>query len=143
MASSTATTSQVTAQTVICVFVGSSEGSSPAHMKAAHELGEALARHNARLVYGGGRTGLMGEIARTLVSLAGPESVHGIIPRALSPREWACEDGSVGNVTVASEQYGKVTIVENLHTRKRMMASEVMKGGPGSGFIVSIPSHKL
>ncbi len=38
---------------------------------------------NASPVYGGGTIGLMGEIAKTLVSLSGPDSVHGIIPEAL------------------------------------------------------------
>ena len=35
------------------------------------------------LVYGGGTVGIMGEVAKTLVSLSGPEAVHGIIPEAL------------------------------------------------------------
>jgi predicted Rossmann-fold nucleotide-binding protein len=35
------------------------------------------------LVYGGGTVGMMGELAKTLVSLSGPETVHGIIPKTL------------------------------------------------------------
>jgi uncharacterized protein (TIGR00730 family) len=31
--------------------------------------------------------------------------------------------------------YGKTTVVKDMHTRKHMMASEVLEGGEGSGFI--------
>lgn len=56
---------------------GASEGKSPVHMAAARSLAEALHKSNTRLVYGGGTVGLMGEVARTLVALSGPDSVHG------------------------------------------------------------------
>jgi uncharacterized protein (TIGR00730 family) len=70
----------------------------------------------------------MGEVAKTLVALSGPDSVHGIIPEALM----AFEQG-----TAASDPsvYGRVTVVKDMHTRKHMMAQEVITGGPGSGFI--------
>jgi hypothetical protein len=68
---------------------------------------------------------IVGEVARTLVSLSGPSSVQGIIPRALVKHERSS----------SLSDYGKTTIVEDMHTRKRMMAQAVMAGGPGSGFI--------
>jgi predicted Rossmann-fold nucleotide-binding protein len=40
-------------------------------------------QQNLSGLYGGGTVGLMGEIARTLVFLSGPDSVHGIIPSPL------------------------------------------------------------
>jgi hypothetical protein len=40
-------------------------------------------QQNLSGLHGGGTVGLMGEIARTLVSLSGPDSVHGIIPSPL------------------------------------------------------------
>ena len=52
-------------------------------MAAARSLATVMAVNNMSLVYGGGTVGLMGEVARTLVSLSGPESVHGIIPAPL------------------------------------------------------------
>lgn len=70
----------------------------------------------------------MGTVARTLVSLSGPSAVHGVIPRALIRSE------RKGHETV---EYGRTTIVEDMHTRKKTMAQDVMNGGPGSGFIVS------
>jgi uncharacterized protein (TIGR00730 family) len=58
-------------------------GKNPAHMESARTLAQALYASNTSLVYGGGTRGIMGEVARTLVSLSGAQSVHGVIPRAL------------------------------------------------------------
>lgn len=85
----------------------------------------------------------MGEVARTLVSLSGPSSVHGIIPRALVKYERAANPSDVvvqssKNMSLENggeSLYGRTTIVEDMHTRKKMMAQEVMQGGPGSGFV--------
>lgn len=52
-------------------------------MAAARSLAKVMAANKISLVYGGGTVGLMGEIARTLVSLSGPDAVHGIIPAPL------------------------------------------------------------
>jgi len=114
--------------TTICVFCGSKPGKSPAHMEAARSLAQAFARENIHLVYGGGTEGLMGEVARTLVSLAGPSSVHGIIPSALISLE---ASGAVPSEAI----YGRTTIVKDMHTRKELMARQVIEGGPGSGFV--------
>jgi len=101
----------------------------------------AFAAHNITLVYGGGSVGLMGEVARTLVSLSGPESVHGVIPEALVQFE---QEGRPGTASASEPKtttkidetiYGRTTVVPDMHTRKQMMAKEVMEGGPGSGFV--------
>jgi uncharacterized protein (TIGR00730 family) len=80
----------------------------------------------------------MGEVARTLVSLSGPDSVHGIIPRSLLSLEahqpTAPQDPSAEH-SIDATLYGRTTIVQDMHTRKRLMASEVMSGGPGGGFV--------
>lgn len=105
-----------------------------------------------RLVYGGGTVGLMGEVARTLVSLSGPSAVHGIIPAALVKLEQNYEEATKqaeqealdnglppsasGPRNVINEQlYGRTTVVKDMHTRKQMMAQEVLRGGPGGGFV--------
>lgn len=98
-------------------------------MAAARSLAQRLHEDNINLVYGGGTTGLMGELARSLVSLAGPQSVHGIIPSALMQLERKAD--AVPDETI----YGRTTIVADMHTRKQMMAREVMEGGPGGGFV--------
>ena len=72
----------------------------------------------------------MGEIARTLVSLSGPNSVHGIIPQALMEYE----QGDSKNVPDESV-YGQTTVVADMHSRKQLMAKKVLAGGPGSGFV--------
>lgn len=124
----------------ICVFCGASSGTSPAFMEAARDLARAFHKHNIKLVYGGGTVGLMGELARTLVSLSGPSSVHGIIPEPLVVFEQGPDSSAPssngGKHGVPDEAtYGKTTVVDHMHTRKQMMAQAVMKGGPGSGFI--------
>jgi len=70
----------------------------------------------------------MGELAKTLVSLSGPGSVHGIIPEALIRHE---QQG----ITPAMSDFGKTTVVPDMHQRKALMAKEVMAGAPGSGFV--------
>ncbi|KAH6893197.1 hypothetical protein B0T10DRAFT_481712 [Thelonectria olida] len=126
------------ARTKICVYCGASAGASPAHIEAARELGRVMAANNIDLVYGGGTVGLMGEVAKTIVAINGPKSVHGIIPEALVKYE---RDGtyqtvnSNNQVVPDREVYGVTTVVEDMHTRKKLMAEEVFSGGPGSGFI--------
>lgn len=83
----------------------------------------------------------MGEIAKTLVSISGPEAVHGIIPEALVKHErdptYTSFATNAGSKLAIPEQsvFGRTTIVPDMHTRKKMMAQEVTAGGPGSGFI--------
>ncbi|ODV82936.1 hypothetical protein CANARDRAFT_30409 [[Candida] arabinofermentans NRRL YB-2248] len=133
----------------VCVFCGSSYGSKPAYTAAATELGELLAKKNYGLVYGGGTTGLMGTVAKAVSSNGG--YVHGIIPSALVTKERADESKieeinkevmqGVSNhkgTTFIAENYGKTTIVSDMHTRKKMMGQEAdggfvaMPGGYGT-----------
>ncbi|KAG7103839.1 Bifunctional cytokinin biosynthesis protein like [Verticillium longisporum] len=76
-------TANGTKRTKICVYCGASAGLKPTHMEAARALAKIMAENNIDLVYGGGTVGLMGEVAKSLVALAGPDAVHGIIPEAL------------------------------------------------------------
>lgn len=48
----------------IAVFAGARDGTNPANADLARSFGEALARHDITLVYGGSKVGLMGEVAR-------------------------------------------------------------------------------
>ena len=47
----------------LCVFCGSRAGALPAFTTSARAIGAGLARRSWQLVYGGGRVGLMGEVA--------------------------------------------------------------------------------
>jgi len=73
----------------------------------------------------------MGEVAKTLVSINGPQSVHGIIPEAMIPHERNSTTRNVPDETI----FGRTTLVKDMHTRKKLMAEEVFAGGPGSGFV--------
>lgn len=69
----------------IVVFCGSSLGFNPAYKKAAIELGNYFANHNIGLVYGGGKVGMMGVIADTMLAQNG--QVIGVIPKLLEKEE--------------------------------------------------------
>ena len=74
--------------TRICVFASTTIGDTPAHLDAARTLATAMHTRSMELVYGGGTTGMMGEMSKTLVRLSGKSSsVRGIIPEAVIPSE--------------------------------------------------------
>ena len=92
----------------ICVYCGSSIGSSPSLSAAARELGQTLAASNLELIYGGGRVGLMGVLADAVLEAGG--RVQGVIPQALADRE------------VAHAGLTQLHVVDTMHQRKAMMA---------------------
>jgi predicted Rossmann-fold nucleotide-binding protein len=49
----------------VAVFCAAANGSKPGYRAAAEALGRTLAQHNLGLIYGGGRTGLMGATMHT------------------------------------------------------------------------------
>lgn len=59
--------------------------------------------HGIHLVYGGSTTGLIGEVARTLVQLSGKDAVIGVIPSSLLGKERP-DTGSAGEKEEAEEQ---------------------------------------
>ncbi|CAG9982541.1 unnamed protein product [Clonostachys byssicola] len=115
---------------VVCLFGGASSGNDPAHIEAAKALAHVLHRHDIKLIYGGGTTGIMGAIAGTLVELSGPNAVHGIIPAALARYE-----EEVTKECADPSRFGTRTVVRDMHTRKRLMVKSVLDGAPGSGFV--------
>jgi uncharacterized protein (TIGR00730 family) len=107
----------------ICVFCGSSRGRHPAHAEAARQLGAALARRGLGLVYGGGRVGLMGEVADAVLN-AGGEAI-GVIPEALVARE------------IGHDGLTELRVVGSMHERKALMgeladAFVALPGGYGT-----------
>lgn len=79
--------------------------------------------------------GIMGEVAKTLVSLSGPQAVHGIIPAALMKFERGWTEGGSAAAVIDESVFGRTTVVKDMHTRKQMMAREVIEGGSGGGFV--------
>lgn len=63
----------------IAVFCGSSRRVAEAYLEAARTVGHDLAHRGHTLIYGGGRTGLMGAVADAALAAGGP--VHGVILR--------------------------------------------------------------
>lgn len=91
-----------------CVYCASSPGVDPRVTAATRELGHAFAKRGIELVYGGGRTGLMGTIADAAIEAGG--HVIGVIPQALDDRE------------VAHRGVPDLRIVGSMHERKQLMA---------------------
>lgn len=69
----------------IVVFCGSSLGFDPIYKESAIALGKAFVTNNITLVYGGGKIGMMGVIAETIMNLGG--KVIGVIPELLVKEE--------------------------------------------------------
>ncbi len=69
----------------ICVFCGSSFGNAPEYAQIARDLGTTLASRRIKVVYGGGRVGLMGALADAVLQAGG--EVIGVIPRMLLDKE--------------------------------------------------------
>ena len=69
----------------LCVYCASSDRLEPKYYAAADEVGREMARREWTLVYGGGKTGLMGTVARGVKTGGG--RVVGIIPEFMKARE--------------------------------------------------------
>jgi uncharacterized protein (TIGR00730 family) len=92
----------------ICVFCGSSPGARPEYAAAARALGALLAQRRIGLVFGGGKVGMMGQLAQGALD-AGGEAI-GVIPRQLFERK------------VAFAGVSDLRVVETMHERKALMA---------------------
>ena len=107
----------------VCVYCGSSINVDDDFKDAARAFGKILADNKIRLVYGGGKAGLMGIIADSVMQNGG--EVIGIIPKHISDRE------------IQHKGLTELHIVESMHVRKQMMvdysdAFVVLPGGVGT-----------
>jgi uncharacterized protein (TIGR00730 family) len=92
----------------LAVYCGSAPGSDPRFEKVARELGRTMAERGVDLVYGGGRLGLMGIIADTVIAFGG--RTYGVIPRALVDQEVAHTGlTELHEVTTMHERKAKMT----------------------------------
>ena len=92
----------------VCIFCGSSKGARDVYVAAARAMGAALTRRHIGLVFGGGRVGLMGVVADTVLAAGG--EVIGVIPEALVAKE------------LAHNGVGDLRVVSSMHERKALMA---------------------
>lgn len=72
---------------LLCVYCASSDRLDPKYYAAAAELGREMVLHGWGLVYGGGKTGIMGAVARAVKQSGG--RVVGVIPEFMKARELA------------------------------------------------------
>ncbi|GJL93611.1 MAG: hypothetical protein DHS20C05_00160 [Hyphococcus sp.] len=106
----------------LCVYCGSRPGKDPAIKEAAISIGKEAASRDCRIVYGGGKMGLMGATAGAARDAGGP--VFGVIPDFLVELEGILE--GVDHV-----------IVDTMHERKMRMFEEsdailTLPGGIGT-----------
>ncbi|MDE2146486.1 MAG: TIGR00730 family Rossman fold protein [Burkholderiales bacterium] len=107
----------------LCVYCGSRHGSRPAYTAAAQALGHAIGERGWQLVYGGGKVGLMGEVADAALAAGG--RVVGVIPESLQRRE------------VGHPGLHELHVVPTMHRRKQLMAERAdafvaLPGGIGT-----------
>jgi uncharacterized protein (TIGR00730 family) len=75
---------------LLCVYCASSDRLDPKYVATATELGRELVARNWGLVYGGGKTGLMGAVARAAKTSGG--RVIGVIPEFMKAKELAYDE---------------------------------------------------
>jgi uncharacterized protein (TIGR00730 family) len=77
-------------QKLLCVYCSSSDRLDPKYPAAAEKLGRELVARGWGLVYGGGKTGLMGAVARAVKGRGG--RVVGVIPEFMKAKELAYDE---------------------------------------------------
>lgn len=107
----------------LCVYCGASSNVDEVYKNAAEKLGKVLADNNISLVFGGGKLGLMGIVADSVMANQG--TAIGYIPVHLSEFEGA----HLG--------LSELEIVDSMHTRKMKMSERadgfiIMPGGFGT-----------
>lgn len=107
----------------VCVYCGSRPGERPEFAAAAEAVGRWIGERRGQLVYGGGRTGLMGTVAEATRAAGG--RVVGVIPKALVDKE------------LANRLCDELHIVDTMHERKAMMGERAdafvaLPGGIGT-----------
>jgi uncharacterized protein (TIGR00730 family) len=107
----------------VCVYCGSRHGARPSYTAAARSIGNLIGASGWQLVYGGGKVGLMGEVADATLAAGG--RVIGDIPQSLMQRE------------VGHRGLSELHVVPTMHQRKQMMAERAdvfiaLPGGIGT-----------
>jgi uncharacterized protein (TIGR00730 family) len=91
----------------VCVYCGSSDDVHPDYLEAAYQMGLTLAKRGLRLVYGGGKTGLMGRVADG--ALAGGGEAIGVIVTTMNTHR------------LAHPGLTRLDVTETIHERKARM----------------------
>jgi len=107
----------------LAVFCGSKNGTNNIYANQAEQLGQLMAENNIKMIYGGGRNGIMGVVADAVMKHHG--KVTGIIPHLLI--EWETQHESITELLIA----------DDMHIRKKKMyelcdAAIILPGGFGT-----------
>ncbi len=107
----------------VCIFCGSNTGRDEVYAEVTRALVRTLAAAGIKIVFGGGKVGLMGVVAET--AIAAKAHVIGVTPRRLLEHE------------VVHKGLTELFVVDSLHERKVMMtqmadAFIVLPGGMGT-----------
>jgi len=107
----------------VAVFCGSHLGKDPVFAEDAKQLGSLIASSKMKLIYGGGKRGLMGVVADAVLKSNG--EVLGIIPEFLTEREHQ------------HQTLTELAVVTDMHSRKKMLYEKsdiaiILPGGFGT-----------
>jgi cytokinin riboside 5'-monophosphate phosphoribohydrolase len=108
---------------LLCVYCSSSRELAPAYTEAAEAVGRGLVGRGWGLIYGGGKVGLMGALARGVKAAGG--RVVGVIPEFMKARELAFHEAD------------ELVIVATMAERKQAMIARAdgflaLPGGIGT-----------
>ncbi|NTS42778.1 TIGR00730 family Rossman fold protein [Flavisolibacter sp. BT320] len=107
----------------LAIFCGSKKGNNSLYEQHAVALAQILAAKKVELIYGGGKNGLMGVVADTVLAKGG--IVRGVIPRVLV--DWEHQHDAISELFV----------VDDMHVRKRKLyelcdGAIILPGGFGT-----------
>jgi len=107
----------------VCVYCASSGRIHPDYFEATSRLAHLLVQSNIKVVFGGGSSGLMGQLADSVLAAGG--QIKGIMPQFMNEVEW-------GHRGVSDFVY-----TESMHERKAKFlegtdALIALPGGPGT-----------
>lgn len=91
----------------ICVYCGSADGIHDEFKLAGRQLGHILAENNIRLIYGGGKTGIMGAVADGTLEAGG--EVYGVLVE------------SMNTPALAHMNLTRLEVTPTIHERKARM----------------------
>lgn len=95
----------------VCVYCASSARIDRAYFEATDRLARAFVQEGIEVVYGGGASGLMGQLADSVLEAGG--SIKGIMPRFMNEVEWA------------HKQVADLELTETMHERKARFLVDV------------------
>lgn len=107
----------------LAIFCGSKKGATAIYEQHAAELGKLLAANGISLIFGGGKNGLMGVVADSVMQSGG--IARGVIPLVLMG--WESQHQNIS----------KLLVVEDMHVRKRKLyelcdGAIILPGGFGT-----------